>query len=561
MTSPLLRKNPPTRIQIPSTLDIQLTPPENQLCTLLNDCTLSLKQSKNINTSCRIAGGWVRDKLLHLQCNDIDIALSDIMGLSFAEHLATFANERGVGTGTISKIAQNPDQSKHLETATLKLGELNVDLVNLRSEEYAKESRIPTQVTFGTPLQDALRRDITINTLFFNIHSRKIEDFTGKGLDDLRNGIIRTPLPPRETFLDDPLRILRCIRFASRFGFGIVADIKDAALDPTIQNALVSKVARERIGEEVTKMMTGHDPLFSIQLIHDMSLHLPIFSAIPDEIKSSFLAPPAPEKTALVASLILHTLLKSVDEGIEDRLPNLHRFFFTAIKSDPSCISRLFLASLLTPFAGVTYLDKKEQSRCVINIVLRESLKLGTQYHFLDGIPLLFAAHRLLKDPHLNKKRFQHPTPRVAIGSLLRHKDIHNVHKGAHWTSSIFFALVQDLVQCYDLEENLFDFTHASIIIGNYNKFLEQIEQLGLAEVTELKPLMDGRELIRIIGATKPGPWTGNLLARISEWQIEHPRGTKEACIDWLLNEKRQGGIICEDGIISEPATKRVRTT
>lgn len=120
------------------------------------------------------------------------------MGLPFAEHLAAFAQGRGVKTGTISKIAQNPDQSKHLETATFRFLGLDIDLVNLRSEEYADDSRIPTEVvcitlfyiiilplrstrkTFGTPLQDALRRDTTINSLFYNIHTHSVEDYTGK---------------------------------------------------------------------------------------------------------------------------------------------------------------------------------------------------------------------------------------------------------------------------------------------------------------------------------------------------------------------------------------------
>ena len=69
-----------------------------------------------------------------------------MMGLEFAQHLQEFANSRGVVTGTVGKIAQNPNQSKHLETATLKLFGLDIDLVNLRSEEYASDSRIPTEV-------------------------------------------------------------------------------------------------------------------------------------------------------------------------------------------------------------------------------------------------------------------------------------------------------------------------------------------------------------------------------------------------------------------------------
>lgn len=110
---------------------------------------------------------------------------------------------------------------------------------------------------FGTPLEDALRRDITINTMFYNVHTREVEDHLGKGMDDLRNGIIRTPLAPRETFQDDPLRVLRCVRFAGRFGFTLTPEVRDAALDPEIQGVLVSKITRERVGEEVDKMVKG----------------------------------------------------------------------------------------------------------------------------------------------------------------------------------------------------------------------------------------------------------------------------------------------------------------
>jgi tRNA nucleotidyltransferase (CCA-adding enzyme) len=108
-------------------------------------------------------------------------------------------------------IPANPEQSKHLETATMQLHGLSLDLVNLRSETYSVASRIP-QIEFGTPLQDAERRDFTINALFYNLHTKEIEDFTGRGLQDLRDGIIRTPLAPLVTFLDGVsfIHLLHC---------------------------------------------------------------------------------------------------------------------------------------------------------------------------------------------------------------------------------------------------------------------------------------------------------------------------------------------------------------
>ena len=82
-----------------------------------------------------------------------------------------------------------------METATIRVEGLMIDLVNLRNEEYTQESRVPT-IEIGTPTEDAYRRDLTINSLFYNVNEEKIEDFTGKGITDLRAGIIRTPLEP-----------------------------------------------------------------------------------------------------------------------------------------------------------------------------------------------------------------------------------------------------------------------------------------------------------------------------------------------------------------------------
>ncbi len=160
-----LRKTPVHRITIPTEMRVQLTEAEDRFCQLLDDYVKETQPDASTRTVCRIAGGWVRDKvlepnpemlaqctqirvsqLLGSQSNDIDVALSNTMGLAFAEGLALYAGEIGVETGTISKIAQNPEQSKHLETATFKVFELDIDMVNLRSEEYAADSRIPTGV-------------------------------------------------------------------------------------------------------------------------------------------------------------------------------------------------------------------------------------------------------------------------------------------------------------------------------------------------------------------------------------------------------------------------------
>jgi tRNA nucleotidyltransferase (CCA-adding enzyme) len=92
---------------------------------------------------------------LGAESNDIDIAVSDMTGLTFAEHFVSFLEEeKGLPKPSISTVKANPDQSKHLETAKIKILDMDLDIVNLRSEEYASDSRIPTQMvwrrfTFG----------------------------------------------------------------------------------------------------------------------------------------------------------------------------------------------------------------------------------------------------------------------------------------------------------------------------------------------------------------------------------------------------------------------------
>ena len=167
---------------------------------------------------------------------DIDIALDNMFGEQFAlllnEKLYPDANKKKFGL-----IKANCEKSKHLETATIRVHGMFIDLVNLRSETYTDESRVPT-IDIGTPEQDAYRRDLTINSLFFNINESKVEDYTQMGQSDLKQGIIRTPLEPLQTYLDDPLRVLRTIRFATRFDFKIAEEIQPAARDLRVMEAL-----------------------------------------------------------------------------------------------------------------------------------------------------------------------------------------------------------------------------------------------------------------------------------------------------------------------------------
>ncbi len=247
---------------------IQLNPREKQLKGLLLDVAAFIDGSEERAGAeplvLRWAGGWVRDKLLGVESYDIDTAINSMTGFPFAEKMRDFCiipahvekhNIRPDDVGSLHKVAANPDKSKHLETATIRMFDIEVDFVNLRKETYVEHSRNP-QMEFGTAEEDALRRDATINALFYNLHTGEVEDFTG-GLPDLEAKLIKTPLKPFQTFMDDPLRVLRLVRFASRLQFSLDPDAEKVMGDSKVLEALKLKISRERVGIEVEKMLKG----------------------------------------------------------------------------------------------------------------------------------------------------------------------------------------------------------------------------------------------------------------------------------------------------------------
>lgn len=264
----------------PVTPTIELTRIENTLRHLLLDVVeyIRKKEVKNgeeiaaSNLVLRFTGGWVRDKLLGIASNDIDVGISTMTGYKFGaelkeyldipEHLEKYRNFHSDDAlrsviGGLHKIEANPEKSKHLETVATKIFGLEVDLVNLRRETYSDQSRHP-EMEFGTAEEDAMRRDATVNALFYNLHTASVEDFTGRGIADLNKQLIRTPLEPYQTFKDDPLRVLRLIRFSSRLGYRIDPHTEEAMQHNDIKDALRLKISQERIGAELEKMLKGN---------------------------------------------------------------------------------------------------------------------------------------------------------------------------------------------------------------------------------------------------------------------------------------------------------------
>jgi tRNA nucleotidyltransferase/poly(A) polymerase len=256
---------------------INLTPQEQTIFNTLMD----INSKMSLGITFRVAGGWVRDKLLGVPSDDIDIALDKMTGQQFvakAEQYHKLVPDAPINMDSAYVIKQNADKSKHLETTALDIGGLKIDFVNLRDESYG-DSRIPTMTLSDDPKVDAQRRDLTINSMFYNINTAQIEDYVG-GLNDLQSMVLRTPLDPKKTFMDDPLRMLRVFRFYSRYpNANIDEKALNAMKDPEVHNAYRNKVAPERAGPEILKMFGAERPAAAIRAMFSTGLDAAIFDA------------------------------------------------------------------------------------------------------------------------------------------------------------------------------------------------------------------------------------------------------------------------------------------
>jgi tRNA nucleotidyltransferase (CCA-adding enzyme) len=162
-------------------------------------------------------------------------------------------------------------------------------------------------------------------------------------------------------------------------------------------------------------MMKGRDPLHAIQLIHELGLYSSIFWTSP-AVLENFSSPPTDPTQGLIAATILHSLTNKPSP-----LPSIHPLLEQHFTLHPSTRSRLFLASALTPFKGIAYRDVKDKLHPAAEMVLRDGCKLGNQNNYLSGIPALFSAAELLKNPTLEGDKFKRRPERVSIGrSLLK---------------------------------------------------------------------------------------------------------------------------------------------
>ncbi len=207
-----------------------------------------------LGLECYVIGGWVRDLLLHRPSDDIDIVVVKSEGI---KELTSEGNRSGIGIMLAEAVAKKLGRGAHLSifktygTAQVKRGEMELEFVGARKESYQHDSRNPI-VEDGTLQEDQVNgandgRDLQYGEL--------LDPFDGIG--DLERCIIKTPLDPDITFSDDPLRMMRAIRFATQLGFNLDGETFDAIAR---NKERIGIITRERIAEELNKIILSRRP-------------------------------------------------------------------------------------------------------------------------------------------------------------------------------------------------------------------------------------------------------------------------------------------------------------
>ena len=209
-----------------------------------------------------VIGGFVRDHILKRETKDIDIVTLG-SGIDLANKVSKELNSSPV------KIFKN------FGTAMILVNDIEIQFVGARKESYRNDSRNPI-VENGTIKEDQNRRDFTVNALAISLNKKSYGEFIDpfNGLIDLKNKVLKTPLNPDITFSDDPLRMMRAIRFCSQLDF----KIEDKTLAAIIKNIeRIKIVAQERITEEINKIILSDQPSIGFKLLEKTGLLKIIF--------------------------------------------------------------------------------------------------------------------------------------------------------------------------------------------------------------------------------------------------------------------------------------------
>lgn len=424
-------------------------------------------------------GGCIRDLILGKPVKDIDIVVERENGGLMLANWLTVKDQSWV-------MGKNPVVFETYGTAKVQLKSipefdgLELECVQTRKEQYHKDSRNP-DTAYGTIEQDAQRRDLTINSLYYNISTGELKDFNGTSIYDLANQIIRTPCDPDITFSDDPLRILRVIRFSTRLGWDIN---KDTWLGMVKNAYRIDIVSQERITDEISKILTCDNPSNGIKkLLYCGILH----RVLPDIYDMQFTY----ESKNPVVTTFDHTM-EVLDEIVDSRLAHRLAALFHDVgramaESDNTVSPNQFSADIAT-----ADLRKMKYSNEIVNTVA-----CAIKHHewfstYTDG--------------------FLPPDKKIR-------KLMNSCGSNPHLTATLDLMNANNHHKTYNKKKRQ---------VLDVMKRIEELDELD--KMADVKLPVDGKDIMKELGI-KGGPSIGIILNELKEDYFENPEITRDECL------------------------------
>lgn len=420
-----------------------------------------------------IVGGYVRDRLLGRPHPNPDVVVA---GGSAARLARRFADLAG---------APPPVIFERFGTAQVTVPGHLVEFVSARAESYPPDSRKPV-VRHATLEEDTRRRDFTINTLLMDFDG-EISDPLGSGRADLNAKVLRTPLPPEQTFSDDPLRMLRAIRFAAELGFEMAPEIAPAMRE--MKGRLVYPViSAERVADELRKMLLSDRPARAIELLDDgglLEVVLPEVAACKGVVQGGF----------HTHDVYGHTLL-TLEHTAPDLILRLAALFHDVGKPRTATADGAFTG------------------------------------HEEVGAAMAITALERLRFPQREIQQ---------VATLVR-LHLRPVYYRSEWTDGAVRRLARDAGELLDRLLALGRADLAASAYPDQQKLDELSRRLGevRAELpTRLESPVDGEDIMRVLGLP-PGPEVGRIKARLTELVLDGEiPPDREAVLAYLETHKR----------------------
>jgi len=441
-------------------------------------------------------GGYIRDKLLGKTGKDVDVVVVGD-GIKFARQVAR------------SLHVNPPIVYKNFGTAMLQIGDYKIEFVGARKESYARDSRKPV-VESGTLEDDLSRRDFTINAIAAPLgknggtSAELLDPFGGR--KDLELGIIRTPLDPEKTFDDDPLRLLRAIRFAAQLGFQIEKKTFAAIIRRKERLAIVSQ---ERITEEFLKILESPKPSIGLKLMQDTGVMRIVFPEIAE------MAGVAQRDEYHHKDVLLHSF--RVVDNIAETTEKLWLRFAALVHDIAKPRTKAFKEG-----TGWTFHGHDEIGARMMKSIFQ---RMRLPFDYLNYVEKLIRLHlrpmalvgEAVTDSAVRRLLFE-AGPDIDDLMLLCRADITSKNP----------KLVREFTRNYD-------------IVAAKMKEVEERDRLR-----QFQPPVRGDEIMRVCGL-EPGPLVGKLKKMIEEAILQGTIPNEhDAALDYLLKIK--------DGVLSKPA-------